>query len=98
MPPGFTVKIEEEATYRVVPEDPAVGAGINVPYQSCDACLLPASRMDLRAGGWAQYDEEGHLEEVHVPEGWRLESWDDVKAAEGNTFEEVLAAWVGEKE
>jgi len=90
MPFGFTVKITEPATYRVVPEDRKVGAGINVPYLASDARLPPSSRMDLRVGGWAEYGEDGKLDRVRVPEGWRLESWDDVEESRKLTFDEVL--------
>lgn len=91
MPSGFTMKIVAEATHRVVPEDSTVGAGINVPYRAADAGISAASRMDLRAGGWAQYDEAGVLEHVHVPDGWRLELWGDMRDAEELTFESVAA-------
>lgn len=87
---GFTVKIEERATYRIVPEDPSVGAGINVPYEVEDQrpvrgtgyvlsgrlSLEGTGRASLRAGGWARY-EGGVLAEIHVPDGWRLEQWED---------------------
>ena len=90
MPSGFLVKITEPATYRVVPEDREVGAGINVPYLASDAKLPASSRMDLRAGGWAEYGGEGKLDRIHIPDGWRLESWDDVVESRKLTFDELL--------
>lgn len=90
MPSGFTAKIEEPATYRVVPEDPSLGHGINVPYLASDAKLDPGSRMVLRAEGWAEYGTDGKLCKVHVPEGWRLESWGDVEESRRLSFEELL--------
>ena len=90
MPSGFIVKITEPATYRVVPEDREVGAGINVPYLASDAKLPPSSRMDLRAEGWAEYGIDGKLDRIHIPDGWRLESWDDVEDSRKLSFDKVL--------
>jgi hypothetical protein len=88
MASGFTMKIEEPATYRVVPEDGS-DRGINVPYLASDAKLRPGGTMVLPSNGWAEYDERGMLGRIHVPEGWRLEQWEDVVGARG-TLDEVL--------
>jgi hypothetical protein len=90
MASGFTVKITDPATHRVVPEDGS-DRGINVPYLASDAKLRPGMRLELPGGGWAQYDELGMLARVHVPEGWRLEQWKDVLESKRLTFDDVLA-------
>lgn len=75
---SYVVRIDGPATYRVVPEDPTVGAGINVPFRLEDMTsgAVPSGRTDvpLRAEGVATY-EEGVLVEVVVPDGWRVEQW-----------------------
>jgi hypothetical protein len=89
MASGFTVKIEKPATYRVVPEDGS-DRGINVPYLASDAKLRPETRLVLPSDGWAEYDELGMLGRVHVPDGWRLESWDDVDESRRLTLDDIL--------
>lgn len=90
MASGFTVEIEEPATYRVVPEDGS-DRGINVPYLASDAKLRGGDRLELPAGGWAEYGERGVLGRVHVPDGWRLESWEDALESKKLTLDDVLA-------
>jgi hypothetical protein len=89
MASGFTVKIEKPATYRIVPEDGS-DRGINVPYLASDAKLKPGWRLDLPSAGWAEYDELGMLKSVHVPDGWRLESWNDVDESRCLTLDDIL--------
>lgn len=89
MASGFTVEIEDAATYRVVPED-GTDRGINVPYLASDAKLRPGGRLELPSGGWAEYDELGMLGRVHVPEGWRLELWEDALESKTLTLDDVL--------
>jgi hypothetical protein len=89
MASGFTVEIEEPATHRVVPEDGS-DRGINVPYLASDAKLRPGMRLELPSGGWAEYDELGMLGRVHVPDGWRLEQWEDALESKTSSFDEVL--------
>jgi hypothetical protein len=90
---SFVVTIERSATYRLVPEDPRHGGGINVPYRLEDMTGRTASgRVDLplRAEGVATY-VEGSLREIVVPDGWRVEQWPEGGEADDEVVRRFLA-------
>lgn len=89
---SFLVHIEKAATYRVVPEDRARGAGINVAFLLGDMRTGPSNgrvNIPLRAEGVATY-VDGRLVEIVVPEGWRVEEWPQETEADDETVRQFL--------